>query len=139
MFLFLSIYFGSYYRQIHRSPHLSVEILDLDSLASPSGSVHPAILGPAIQAQVQQQIEGSLPTLGYYVADDASAQRFRLESGGQGLDAFEYGVEKVTNQDVWAVMIVNANATSGVWNAITSGAQWTRKSGVITSWAKYDG
>jgi hypothetical protein len=128
MFIFLSIYFGSYYRQIHRTPHLSVEILDLDSLASPSGSVHPAILGPAIQAQVRQQIEGSLPSLGYYLADDASLQRFRVESTGQGLDPFEYGVEKVTNQDVWAVMIINANATSGVWNAITSGAQWTRKS-----------
>jgi len=35
---------------------------------------------------------------------------------------------KVDNQDVWGVMIINANATSGVWNAITSGAQWTRES-----------
>jgi len=33
----------------------------------------------------------------------------------------------VDNQDVWGVMIVNANATSGVWAAITSGAEWTRE------------
>jgi hypothetical protein len=128
MFLFLSIYFGSYFRQIHRSPHLSIEIIDLDSLASPFGQVaHPAILGPAVQAQVQSQRAGELPTLGYYLADSATLQNFRLETGGQGVDAFEYGMRKVDNQDVWGVMIVNANATSGVWAAITSGAQWTRK------------
>lgn len=129
MFLFLSIYFGSYYRQIHRSPHLSIEIIDLDSLASPFGQVaHPAILGPAVQAQVQSQKAGELPTLGYYLADSATLQNFRLETGGQGVDAFEYGMRKVDNQDVWGVMIVNANATSGVWAAITSGAEWTRES-----------
>lgn len=127
MFLFLSIYFGSYYRQIQRSPHLSIEILDLDSLASPQGSTHPAILGPAIRTEVQQKMAGALPTLGYYVADDSAAQQFRLTEGGQGIDAFEYAMAKVDNQDVWGVMIVNANATSGVWNAITSGAKWTRK------------
>jgi hypothetical protein len=127
MFLFLSIYFGSYYRQIHRSPHLSIEILDLDSLASPQGSTHPAILGPAVREQVQTSLSGGLPTLGYYVADDSSAQRFQITQGGQGIDAFEYAMAKVDNQDVWGVMIINANATSGVWNAITSGAQWTRK------------
>lgn len=122
------IYFGSYYRQIHRSPHLSIEILDLDSLASPAGSVHPAILGPAIRDQVQGSLAGGTPTLGYYVADDSTAQQFRMTEGGQGIDAFEYAMAKVDNQDVWGIMIVNANATSGVWNAITSGAQWTRKS-----------
>jgi hypothetical protein len=131
MFLFLSIYFGSYYRQIVRSPHLSIEILDLDSAASPSGSTHEAILGPAIRQQVQQVQAAGLPTLGYYVADDSVTQKFQLVQGGQGIDAFEYAVEKVNNQDVWAVMIVNANATSGVWNAITSGAEWTRKSSLV--------
>lgn len=128
MFLFLSIYFGSYYRQIVRSPHLSIEILDLDSLASPQGSAHPAILGPAVREQVQTALSGGLPTLGYYIADDSSAQRFQITQGGQGIDAFEYAMAKVDNQDVWGVMIINANATSGVWNAITSGAQWTRES-----------
>lgn len=68
-----------------------------------------------------------LPNLGYYVADEAATQKFRLTSDGQGIDAFEDSVAKVENQDVWAVMIVNANATSGVWNAITSGAEWTRE------------
>lgn len=147
MFIFLSIYFvstitiplqdfvldhaligkGSYYRQIHRSPHLSIEILDLDSLASPQGSVHPAILGPAIREQVQQKRAGELPTLGYYIADDTTAQQFQITQNGQGIDAFDYAVAKVDNQDVWGVMIVNANATSGVWDAITSGAEWTRE------------
>lgn len=103
-------------------------MIDLDSLASPFGSVaHPAILGPAVRSQVQSTLETPLPNLGYYLADDSTLQQFRLTSDGQGIDAFEYGLEKVNNQDVWGVMIVNSNATSGVWAAITSGQNWTRR------------
>ncbi|WVR08674.1 hypothetical protein IAU60_005732 [Kwoniella sp. DSM 27419] len=131
MFLFLSIYFGSYYRQIPRATHFSVEILDLDSIASPYGSVaHPAILGPAVRQTVLQS-EDTEPHLGWYEADSATLQQFRVESGGQGLDPLEYAQQKVLNQDVWAVLIVNANATSGVWAGLTEGTMWS-PSGAMT-------
>ncbi|ORY31254.1 hypothetical protein BCR39DRAFT_527136 [Naematelia encephala] len=131
MFGLLSIYFGSYYQQIPRAAHFSVQIIDLDSIASPYGSVaHPAILGPAVR-QAASTALGSEPHLGWYEADTATLQNFRLTETGQGLDAYEYGMKIVTDQDVWAVIIVNANATSGAWSAITSGTEWD-PSGAIT-------
>ena len=130
MFVLLSIYFGSYYRQIYRAPHLSVEVIDLDSAASPSGSVaHPAILGPAMRTSIISALQKD-PHLGWYEADSETLQTLRLTPEGQGMDAFEYGMQKVLNQDVWAVIIVNANATSGVWAALTEGAMWERASSI---------
>ncbi|OCF45653.1 hypothetical protein I317_00556 [Kwoniella heveanensis CBS 569] len=123
MFLFLSIYFGSYYRQIPRASHFSIEILDLDSAASPTGVPHPAILGPAIREAVQNSLT-SEPHLGWYEADSATVRQFQLIPGGQGLDPLQYAQEKVLNQDVWAVLVVNANATSGVWAGLTEGTTW---------------
>ena len=146
MFLFLSIYFGvsisaqtgllqlkpyisgSYYAQIGRATHFSIEVIDLDSVASPSGSAaHPAILGPAIRTAILQS-ETTYPHLGWYEADSATLQEFRLTATGQGTDPYQYGVKSVSNQDVWGVMIINANATSGVWSALTSGSMWDRES-----------
>lgn len=67
------------------------------------------------------------PYLGWYFASNDVTRTMRLTENGQGRDPFEYGLERVGNQDVWAVVIVNANATSGVWNALTAGQEWTRK------------
>ncbi|CAD6578689.1 MAG: hypothetical protein TREMPRED_002243 [Tremellales sp. Tagirdzhanova-0007] len=131
MFLFLSIYFGSYYSQIPRATHFSIEVIDLDSLASPSGSAaHPAILGPAIRTAITEA-DTIEPHLGWYEADASTLQTFRLTPTGQGMDVYDYSVDKVNNQDVWAVMIINANATSGVWASVTSGAAWD-PTGAIT-------
>lgn len=80
-----------------------------------------------MRTAVQQQItNGVFPRLGWQIADSAATQDFRLTSSGQGLDAYDYGYQRVENEDVWAVAIVNANATSGVWDALTSGTQWDR-------------
>ncbi|KAK1923232.1 hypothetical protein DB88DRAFT_547225 [Papiliotrema laurentii] len=125
MFLFLSIYFGSYYRQVPRASHFSIEVLDLDSAASPSSEAHPAILGPAVETAIQNAVQRE-PHLGWYLADDATVQQFRLTPDGRGLDPFQYAVGKVNTQDVWGVLIVNANATNGVWDALTGGAEWSR-------------
>jgi hypothetical protein len=127
MFLFLSIYFGSYYEQIPRATHFTIQIIDLDSLASPSTAAHPAILGPAVNNAVlaANQVE---PHLGWFETDDATLQTFRLSEGGQGMVASEYAIQRIENQDVWGVLIVNANATSGVWAALTAGQAWERES-----------
>ncbi|WRT70772.1 uncharacterized protein IL334_007771 [Kwoniella shivajii] len=123
MFLFLSIYFGSYYDQISRASHFSIEVLDLDSIASPSSSSHPAILGPAIRTAIQQNMAIE-PHLGWYEADPSTLSNFRIVQGGQGLDPYSYAEQKVLNQDVWGVLIVNSNATSGVWRGLTEGVMW---------------
>ncbi|KAK8850590.1 hypothetical protein IAR55_004509 [Kwoniella newhampshirensis] len=123
MFLFLSIYFGSYYKQIPRADHFSIELLLLDTLASPAGSPHPAILGPALRQAVSQALT-TQPHLGWWEADAATLQTLRIAPGGQGLDPYEYAMARVLNQDVWGVIIVNANATSGVWAGLTEGTMW---------------
>lgn len=127
MFLFLSIYFGSYYRQIPRAAQFNVQVLDLDSVASPGGSTRPAILGPAINNAILDAYKTE-PHLGWFQSSDETLATMRIQDGGRGLDPYEYAVERVNNQDVWAVMIVNANATSGAWNSILNGAEWNRMS-----------
>ncbi|WWC65253.1 uncharacterized protein I303_107870 [Kwoniella dejecticola CBS 10117] len=123
MFLFLSIYFGSYFKQIPRATHFSIEVLDLDSAASPSTAAHPAILGPAMNLAISNS-QATEPHLGWYGADASTVQQFRLTPGGQGLDPYAYAEEKVLNQDVWGVLIINSNATSGVWDGLTQGTMW---------------
>jgi hypothetical protein len=118
---------GSYYLQIPRATHFTVELIDLDSQASPDGSVHPAVLGPAVRNAVLQA-ETSDPHLGFREIDYETIRTLRIQNGGIGVDPFEYGRSRVENQDVWAVMIINANATSGVWSALNSGTSWQRES-----------
>ncbi|WWC92394.1 uncharacterized protein L201_007351 [Kwoniella dendrophila CBS 6074] len=124
MFLFLSIYFGSYYKQVPRAAHLSIEVIDLDSIASPIGVPHPAILGPAMINAIQNDVKAAAPHLGWYFADNSTLQQFRLSGNGQGLDPYAYAEQKVLNQDVWGVLIINSNATRGVWSGLTQGVIW---------------
>lgn len=77
----------------------------------------------AIQDSLQ-----SKPHLGWYASDPTTIQSFRITPEGRGRDAFEYAQQRVSDQDVWGVVIVNANATSGAWNAITGGSTWERES-----------
>jgi len=117
---------GSYYLQIDRADHFTVELIDLDSEASPAGSTHPAILGPAVYTAVQNSLQ-SKPHLGWFASDPTTLQSFQITQDGRGRDAFEYATTRVNDQDVWGVVIINANATSGAWNGITSGASWERE------------
>ena len=105
-----------------------MQVIDLDSLASASGSTaHPAILGPAFRTAILSA-ETTKPNLGWFEVDASTLQDFRLTPTGEGMDPFEYAVDAVNNEDVWAVVIINANATSGVWAALTSGTAWERTS-----------
>jgi len=118
---------GSYYLQIDRADHFTVEFIDLDSEASPDGSTHAAVLGPAMYTAIVDSVQ-SRPHLGWFATDDTTMQSFQITQQGRGRSAFDYATKRVTDQDVWGVVIVNANATSGVWNAITTGSQWDRES-----------
>jgi hypothetical protein len=41
----------------------------------------------------------------------------------QGLNASEWAREKVDRQDVWAVVVVNGNATMAALNAVSGGGE----------------
>lgn len=49
--------------------------------------------------------------LGWQIAPSSELQTLRVTQGGQGLNASEYARDLVLNQDVWAVILINPNAT----------------------------
>lgn len=133
MFAFLSIYFGSYYEQIPRASHFKVEVIDMDSVASPTGSVHPAVLGPAVNEAVSQALTVE-PHLGWFNTSTDTLQTLRTTEYGRGIEPYTYAMERVLNEDIWAALIVNSNATSGVWAALTSGASWEPQGAITLVW-----
>lgn len=59
--------------------------------------------------------------LGWQFSDQSELQMLRVEQGGQGMNASDYAAQLVTNQDVYAVILVNPNATVLATEAATSG------------------
>lgn len=49
--------------------------------------------------------------LGWQIAPSSELQTLRVTQGGQGLNASDYARGLVLNQDVWAVVLINPNAT----------------------------
>ncbi len=96
-------------------------------MASPSSATHPAILGPAVYTAVQNAFNTE-PHLGWFFADSSVTRQFNLTASGQGVNVYDYAVQEILQQDFWAVLILNANATSGIWNAVNSGTTWDRGS-----------
>ncbi|KAH8081901.1 hypothetical protein HD553DRAFT_315155 [Filobasidium floriforme] len=138
MWLFLPVYFGSYYRQTENTYRLTTLILDLDSAAStlsstlssslPNAQTQPytAILGPAITQSARTYLTEVAPltnsttwALGYTFPTDEQLSEFSLpyrNNQGEigytpGVDPEEWAKEKVHGQTYWAVVLVRGNAT----------------------------
>jgi len=119
----LALYFGAYYRQEQNAYRLTVRILDMDSqYASTVAGAPAAILGPAV-VEAAQQNRQSMPHyhLGWQIADSSELQNLRVQQGGQGINASDYASQLVLNQDVWAVILINPNATVLATEAATTG------------------
>ncbi|KAJ9105007.1 hypothetical protein QFC20_004448 [Naganishia adeliensis] len=157
MFTFLPIYFGAYYRQTENAYRLTCLILDLDSAASTLSNsplspslttgAYTAILGPLVTAAAERYLTTIAPhvnstywSLGYQFPSTETLASFSLplkDADGQirytpGLNASEWAMERVNQQDVWAVVIVNGNATMSALNAISGGGQGYDPSGAVT-------
>ena len=142
------VYFGAYYRQTENTYRLTCLILDLDSAASTLSNsplspslttgAYTAILGPLVTAGAQQYLTQVAPndnstywSLGYQFPSEETLSQFSLplkDADGQirytpGVNASEWAMERVNNQDVWAVVIVNGNATMDALNAVSNGGQ----------------
>lgn len=143
-----TVYFGAYYRQTENTYRLTCLILDLDSAASTLSNsplspslttgAYTAILGPLVVAAAQRYLTTVLPndnstywSLGYQFPTQETLSQFSLpvkDADGQvrytqGVNASEWAREKVDNQDVWAVVIVNGNATMAALNAVSGGGE----------------
>lgn len=70
-------------------------------------------------------------SLGYQFPSGETLAQFSLPLKGvdgqirytPGVNASEWAMAKVNNQDVWAVVIVNGNATMDALNAVSNGGQ----------------
>ncbi|GHJ90006.1 hypothetical protein NliqN6_6408 [Naganishia liquefaciens] len=156
-FTLLPVYFGAYYRQTENTYRLTCLILDLDSAASTLSNsplspslttgAYTAILGPLVTAGAQQYLTQVAPndnstywSLGYQFPSEETLSQFSLplkDADGQirytpGVNASEWAMERVNNQDVWAVVIVNGNATMDALNAVSNGGQQYDPSGAVT-------
>lgn len=70
--------------------------------------------------------------LGWQIAPSSELQTLRVEQGGQGLNASEYAVHLVTEQDVWAVVLINPNATVLATQAAQQGVSTYDPRGAIS-------
>lgn len=127
IFTMMSWYFGSYYRQTENAYRVTCRVIDLDSQASPPGLVNGALLGPAVQRAIEMNV-AKYPSyhLGWQIEGDL--ERFALTGNGvpsnvssQGIDADEYAIQLVSNQDVFGVIVIHANATSAATQAYEQG------------------
>ncbi|KAJ9093878.1 hypothetical protein QFC21_006251 [Naganishia friedmannii] len=143
-----TVYFGAYYRQTENAYRLTCLILDLDSAAStfshstlsPSattGGAYTALLGPLITSAAQNylatrsgaNVNSTSWSLGYQFPSTETLAQFSLPVRGSdgavtytpGINASEWARERVNEQDVWAVVLVNGNATMDALHAINGG------------------
>lgn len=70
--------------------------------------------------------------LGWQIAPSSELQTLRVEQGGQGLNASDYARDLVTNQDVWAVILINPNATVLATEAAQRGSSTYDPRGAIS-------
>lgn len=142
------VYFGAYYRQTENTYRLTCLILDLDSAASTLSNsplspslatgAYTAILGPLVTAGAQRYLTTVAPndnstywSLGYRFPSQEALSQFSLPLKGAdgqirytpGVNASEWAMERVNNQDVWAVVVVNGNATMDALDAVSNGGQ----------------
>ncbi|KAK9896046.1 hypothetical protein P389DRAFT_73741 [Cystobasidium minutum MCA 4210] len=130
----ISVYFGSYFRQTENAYRLTVRILDMDSqYASQVAGAPAAVLGPAV-VQAAEMNAAMKPEyhLGWQIAPSSELQTLRVEQGGQGLNASDYARNLVTNQDVWAVILINPNATVLATQAAQQGSSSYDPRGAIS-------
>lgn len=59
--------------------------------------------------------------LGYQFESVENLQTLRVQQGGQGTNASDYAMQLVLNQDVWAAILINPNATVLATEAANNG------------------
>ncbi|KPV77518.1 uncharacterized protein RHOBADRAFT_51362 [Rhodotorula graminis WP1] len=124
MFAVLPIYWGSYFRLPDNLYRLTVGLIDLDSPgAAATGRM--AVLGPAL-ISAPSRITYKYK-VGYTTLDNTQFDISGATGGNpRGVDVHQWAAEAVQNEDYFAVVIANANATSAAVSAfeqLVGGAQ----------------
>ncbi|BGP39168.1 hypothetical protein JCM10450v2_003122 [Rhodotorula kratochvilovae] len=115
MFCVLPIYWGSYFRMPQNLYRLTVGLIDLDSPGAAATGRTP-VLGPALTS-APSRITYEY-RLGYQVLDSTPFDISEATGGApRGLDVHKWASEAVLNEDHFAVIIANANATTAAVSA----------------------
>ncbi|PNS18828.1 hypothetical protein CAC42_5367 [Sphaceloma murrayae] len=107
----LSLYWGAL---LHVEQNLSsfvIAVVDFDGLAAPFNQTGPApIVGPAIHQLARTMVASGKPTLGWgpLFAADFNYDPMMIR-------------ERVYKNDFWAAILINANATAALTNAVQTG------------------
>ncbi|KAK7192653.1 MNNG and nitrosoguanidine resistance protein [Paraphaeosphaeria sporulosa] len=104
----LSIYWGVFFQVQHRLNHLIVYVVDFDGL-SPYNT-NPPLVGPTITQMTQQMLTSGEPTLGFSVRSPSEFNNDPIQVR-----------QAIYNFDAWAAIIINPNATSLLYSAISTG------------------
>lgn len=120
-------------------------MVDLDSAASTlsTSSLSPSLttgaytayLGPRVVSAAEAIMRSNRPvnattwSLSYWYPDQETLDSFSLPIRGNdgtivntpGVDPTEWAMERVTNQDVWGVILIHGNATMLALNAVSGG------------------
>ncbi|OJD34904.1 mnng and nitrosoguanidine resistance protein [Diplodia corticola] len=107
----LSIYWGAFFHLPANTRNLVVYVVDMDGAGQYSASVtgHAPIIGPAITELANQMLQQP-PTLGYRIMSGAPFNNDPIQVR-----------QAVYNQEAWASIVINPNATALLYNAIQTG------------------
>lgn len=107
----LSIYWATLFRVEQNLPKLVIYVVDFDGQVAPyNTSGTQAFVGPAIMQLAQQKVNSPVPHLGYI-----------------GLGAARFGYDPISvrqavyDNEAWAAIIINANATALLYSAVQTG------------------
>ncbi|MCJ1312606.1 hypothetical protein MMC25_006280 [Agyrium rufum] len=106
----LSLYWAVFFHVIQNTPSLIVWIVDFDAQVAPYTSVKP-LLGPMVTQMTEQMVAEDVPEHLGYVTVPASQFNY---------DPMQVR-EAVWQQDCWAAILVNANATALLQSSVETG------------------
>ncbi|KAI9826084.1 MAG: hypothetical protein M1832_000533 [Thelocarpon impressellum] len=106
----LSIYWAVQFRVNQNMPSLQVYVVDFDGKVTPYDTGQPSLVGPAITKAAEMMGKSSQPHLGWTSVPPSMFNNDPIEVR-----------QSIYNYDAWAAVIVNANATALLRQAIAEG------------------
>lgn len=109
----LSIYWGALFHVEQNLSSLVVYVVDFDGQVAPYNTDgHTPVVGPMITNLARSMVASTTPNLGYGVLPASDFQNDPIQVR-----------QAVFNEDAWAAIVINPNATAMLYSAIQNGNQ----------------
>ncbi|KAI9851338.1 MAG: hypothetical protein M1838_003979 [Thelocarpon superellum] len=106
----LSLYWAVQFRVEENLSSLLVYVVDFDSQAAPIDSGAPALVGPAVVQAAQAMVDSGNPHLGFLSVPPSMFDNDPINVR-----------QAIYNYDAWAAIVINANATTLLRQAVAQG------------------